>query len=67
MKSSLKLKDSREMSEQPKLTSGQIESLARPIQGLTEKILDFYKNPVNERAFQEWYIETFGEKAPEGV
>ena len=49
------------------LSSRQIEDLARPFVGMVERIKAFYDDPVNERAFQEWYLKEYGHPAPEGV
>lgn len=51
----------------PKLSSQQIEDLARPFIGMVDRIKAFYDNPQNERDFQDWYLKTYGHPAPEGV
>lgn len=49
------------------LSSSQVYDLARPIVGMMEKIMAYYQDPENERAFQEWYLAKFGHPAPDGV
>ena len=49
------------------LSSAQIADLARPLCGMVDTIVEFYKDPVHEEAFQKWYLERYGHKAPEGV
>lgn len=49
------------------LSSSQVYNLARPIAGMMEKIIAYYQDPENERAFQEWYLERYGHPAPDGV
>ncbi len=49
------------------LTPQQIEDLARPLVYMAETIMDYYKDPAHEAAFQAWYLEKYGHPAPEGV
>lgn len=49
------------------LSEAQIEALARPFVGMVDQILEYYKDPEHERAFQEWYLKKYGHPAPEGV
>jgi hypothetical protein len=49
------------------LSSSQVYDLARPIVGMMEKIMAYYQDPENERAFQEWYQRKYGRPAPDGV
>ncbi|MPM67848.1 hypothetical protein SDC9_114773 [bioreactor metagenome] len=49
------------------LTNEQIESLAQPFLSIRDAVLDFYKDPAHEIAFQTWYLEKYGHPAPEGV
>ena len=44
------MKDAR-MVEEPELTEGMIDDLARP---LVDILQEFYADPDNEKAFQEW-------------
>ena len=52
---------------EPQLTPQQIESLARPFVHMADAITEYYKDPENERKFQEWYLKKYGHPAPEGV
>jgi hypothetical protein len=49
------------------ITLEQIESLARGIVSVHQKILDYYKDPKNEAAFQAWYLREYGHPAPHGA
>lgn len=49
------------------LSSSQVYDLARSIVGMMEKIMAYYQDPENERAFQEWYLRKYGRPAPDGV
>ena len=49
------------------LSPSQVEDLARALVYMADKILDYYKDPAHEAAFQQWYLETYGHPAPEGV
>lgn len=49
------------------LSSSQVNDLARLIAGMVEKIMTYYQDPENERAFQEWYLRKYGHPAPDGV
>lgn len=49
------------------LTAQQIEELARGIVMIADRIADYYKDPANEAAFQEWYLKRYGKPAPVGV
>ena len=49
-----------------KLSEEQIEELARPLGTyLAQNIIDYYKDPEHERAYQEWFLKTYGHPAPE--
>lgn len=48
-----------------KLSEQQVEALARPLATyLAKNIFDYYKNPENERKFQEWHFKKYGCYAP---
>lgn len=48
-----------------KLSESQIEELARPLGTyLAQNILDYYKDPAHETAFQKWHFEKYGCYAP---
>ncbi len=49
------------------LSEQQVEALARPLVYMAERIMDYYKDPAHEAAFQAWYLEKYGHPAPEGV
>lgn len=49
------------------LTEEQIEALARPFIYMADAIMEYYKDPAHEAAFQKWYLEKYGHPAPEGV
>ena len=49
------------------LTSQQVEALARPFIYMADVIMEYYKDPEKEAAFQAWYLEKYGHPAPEGV
>lgn len=49
------------------LTEQQVETLARGIVMIADRILDYYKDPEHEAAFQAWYLEKYGHPAPDGV
>lgn len=49
------------------LTPQQVEALARPFIYMAEAIMEYYKDPQHESAFQAWYLEKYGHPAPEGV
>lgn len=46
------------------LSKSQIKNLANP---LVDKVVEFYKNPENEKRFREWYEATYGKPVPQGV
>lgn len=37
------------------LSSSQVADLARPLLGMVDTILEYYKDPAHEKSFQEWY------------
>ena len=49
------------------LSLEQVETLARPFVHMAEAIMEYYKDPEHEKAFQAWFLETYGHPAPEGV
>lgn len=49
------------------MSEQQTIDLARPFVKKVQTIVDYYENPENERAFQEWYLQKYGKKAPKGV
>ena len=49
------------------LSKSQVEDLARPFVSMVDHIKAFYKDPENERDFQEWYLREYGHPAPDGV
>ena len=42
------------------LTSSQVTELANPFTKMLDSISEFYKNPKNEKDFQEWHLKKFG-------
>ena len=42
------------------LSSNQIDDIARTVAGLEQKIIGFYSNPENEKAYQDWYLRKYG-------
>lgn len=55
------------MCPEVKLSDLQIELLARPLVQMEKAIMDYYKDPEHEAAFQAWYLEKYGHPAPAGV
>lgn len=55
------------MSSKCTLSPTQVETLARPFVYMAQAILDYYKDPEHEAAFQAWYLEKYGHPAPKGV
>lgn len=47
------------------LSPQQVETLARGIVMIADRILDYYKDPAKEAAYQEWYLKTYGHPTPE--
>lgn len=50
-----------------KTGSPQEDALARRIAAIADVIMDYYKDPAHEAAFQAWYLQRYGHPAPEGV
>ena len=44
-----------------------ILELARPIARMAQQIMDYYKEPEREKAFQEWYLKRYGHAAPADI
>ena len=44
-----------------------ILELARPIARMAQQIMDYYKEPDREKAFQEWYLKRYGHAAPADI
>ena len=42
------------------LTPQQIEALARPLAYMADSIIEYYKDPEHEAAYQAWYLEKYG-------
>lgn len=55
------------MSENDKISTPQVDVLARGIVLIADVIMDYYKDPAHEAAFQAWYLQRYGHPAPEGV
>lgn len=49
------------------LSEQQVEILARALVNMADTIMDYYKDPKNELAYQAWYLEKYGHPAPEGI
>lgn len=49
------------------LTEQQVETLAWPLVRMADAIMDYYKDPEHEAAFQAWYLKKYGHPAPAGV
>jgi hypothetical protein len=43
------------------LSDEQIYGLAKPLVGKVEVISDFFKNPENEKEYQKWYFDKYGQ------
>lgn len=46
------------------LSEEQIYELAKPLADNIDKIIAFYENPKNRKAYEEWHLKKFG-KYPE--
>ena len=46
------------------LSSSQVADLARPLLGMVDTILEYYKDPAHEKAFQEWYTTSIPRNLP---
>ena len=42
------------------LSQEQVNNLARPLVGMAQNIADFFNNPQNAQAYQEWYLKKYG-------
>ena len=49
------------------LTPQQIEALARPLAYMADSIIEYYKDPEHEAAYQAWYLEKYGRPVPRDV
>ena len=49
------------------MTEQQVTDLARPFVSMIDTVRSYYQDAEHEQAFQKWYLERYGEKAPEGV
>lgn len=49
------------------LTPQQIEALARPLAYMADAIMEYYKDPEHEAAYQAWYLEKYGHPAPKDI
>ena len=49
------------------ITPEQVKQLARPFLGMRERVLDFYKEPKHEAAYQAWYLKEYGHPAPDSI
>lgn len=47
------------------LTEQQVETLAWSLVRMADTIIDYYRDPKHEAAFQAWYLEKYGHPAPE--
>lgn len=53
------------MPQKGTLSPEQVDTLARALVFMAEKILSYYDDPVNEEKYQRWFEETYGRPAPE--
>lgn len=44
------------------LSQEQVNNLARPLVGMMGAIEEFFKDPQNEQAYQDWYCKKYGRK-----
>lgn len=44
----------------PTLTPNQVEDLARTVAMISDTIEGFYRNPENEKAYQDWFFKKYG-------
>ena len=49
------------------LTPEQVNALARPFLSIRERVLDFFREPDHEEAYQAWYLKEFGHPAPDRI
>ena len=49
------------------LSQEQVVALARPLVYMAEAIMDYYKDPAHEAAFQAWYLEKYGHPVPKDI
>ena len=49
------------------LTTEQVNALARPFLSIRERVLDFYRDPAHETAYQAWYLREYGHPAPDRI
>ena len=49
------------------LTTEQVNQLARPFLSIGQQVIDFYKDPAREAAYQAWYLKEFGCPAPDSI
>ena len=42
------------------LTATQIQDLARTVSIISDTIEGFYRDPENEKAYQDWYFKKYG-------
>ena len=58
------MKGGENMDQNNKLSPEQVDTLARSLVYMADKIIDYYKDPNNEKKFQKWHYEEFGCYAP---
>ena len=42
------------------LTPNQVKDLAKTVAWISDTIEGFYRNPENEKAYQDWYLRKYG-------
>ena len=46
------------------LAPWQIDALARPLVGMIDEIVNFYRDPENQRRFNAWCLQKYGKTLP---
>ena len=49
------------------LSPTQVKDLARTVAILSDTIEGFYRNPENEKAYQDWYLKKYGHTEKEAI
>ena len=49
------------------LTTSQIAELAQAVANIAQVIADFFNDPENEAAYQEWYRQKYGQYDRRGI
>ena len=47
------------------LTPNQVKDLASTVAGISQHIKEFFDDPENEKAYQEWYLKKYGRNEKE--